>query len=219
MASASFTFIFTKQIISTNMSIANMKCKVCQVETPRRIRCGALVCEACKRFFMRHKRQHPNGEGIKCKHGDYKCLKEEENPSKLTQRGWLWRGLCAACRYKKCIKVGMQYRGKKNAIIAKESISSLTLSGNSTVSMNGELGDPKSSSTPTTTIVGDSVFTSNEKEIAEQFPATATTTTTTNNYGWLIEFCEQMKRKKEMEYQQQQLQLALSMWVRQCLKK
>ena len=113
-----------------------MKCKVCQVETPRRIRCGALVCEACKRFFMRQKRQHPNGEGIKCKHGkDKSCLKEDQGRGKLTQRGWLWRGMCAACRYKKCIKVGMQYRGK-TTINVKESISSLTSSGKSAKNNN-----------------------------------------------------------------------------------
>ena len=91
-----------------------MKCKVCQVETPQRIRCGALVCEACKRFFMRQKRQHPNGEGIKCKHGN-QCLKETQDKAKVTQRGWFWRGLCPACRFKKCIKIGMQYQDKKVA--------------------------------------------------------------------------------------------------------
>ena len=87
-----------------------IKCKVCQVETARRIRCGALVCEACKRFFMRQKRQYPNGSGKKCNNRNGQCLKEVQDNGKLTRRGWLWRGMCAACRYKKCIQVGMQYR-------------------------------------------------------------------------------------------------------------
>ena len=106
-----------------------MKCKVCQVETVQRIRCAALVCEACKRFFMRQKRQHPNGKGIKCKHGNDQCLKEvQEQKAKVTQRGWLWRGLCPACRFKKCVQVGMKYQGKQLAPNDSKSLSSSSTS-------------------------------------------------------------------------------------------
>ena len=101
-----------------------MKCKVCQVETARRIRCGALVCEACKRFFMRQKRLHLNGNGIKCKSGNDQCLKAKDSvKAKPTQRGWLWRDICAACRYKKCVQIGMKYNGKQ---IAPKDSKSLT---------------------------------------------------------------------------------------------
>ena len=165
-----------------------MKCKVCQVETPQRIRCGALVCEACKRFFMRHKRQLPNGEGIKCKHGNDQCLKEvQERKAKVTQRGWLWRGLCPACRFKRCVQVGMQYRGKPNHELTKPSNpSSFTTQWQS---------DEPSPDYNGYEVSNDEL----EKSVA-------------NDYKWLIEFCEVMKRKKEMEhfqYQQNQQYILL----------
>ena len=82
-----------------------IKCKVCQVETDQRIRCGALVCEACKRFFMRRRRL--DNSGLSCRNGNDQCLKQAKIQSRLTQRGWIWRDLCAACRYQKCLQVGM----------------------------------------------------------------------------------------------------------------
>ena len=157
------------------MKTGTIKCKVCQVETARRIRCGALVCEACKRFFMRQKRQHPNGEGIKCKH------------AKVTQRGWLWRGLCPACRFKKCVQVGMQYRGKPNH----------------------ELTEPSNPSSFTTQWQSDEPSPDyNGYEVSND----ELEKSVANDYKWLIEFCEVMKRKKEMEhfqYQQNQQYILL----------
>ena len=154
-----------------------MKCKVCQVETPRRIRCGALVCEACKRFFMRQKRQHPNGKGIKCKHGNDQCLKEvQEQKAKVTQRGWFWRGMCAACRFKKCVQVGMKYQRKQLAPNESKSLSS--------------------SSTSSVIVEDFAVDDGTQQEL--------TPDVNNINYQWLFDFSEQMKRQQLQQAQQQE---------------
>ena len=85
---------------------STIRCKVCQVETERRIRCGALVCEACKRFFMRHRRLDAKSALI-CRNGSGQCLENSHFQSRITRRGWVWRDLCAGCRFEKCLKVGM----------------------------------------------------------------------------------------------------------------
>ena len=153
-----------------------MKCKVCQVETPRRIRCGALVFEACKRFFMRLKRQHPNGEGIKCKHGNDQCLKEVQDKSKVTQRGWFWRGMCTACRFKKCVQVGMKYQRKQ-------------LAPNETKSLS-------SSSTSSVIVEDFAVDHGGHQEL--------TLGVNNINYQWLFDFSEQMKRQQQIQQEQEQ---------------
>ena len=153
-----------------------MKCKVCKVETPRRIRCGALVCEACKRFFMRQKRQHPSGNGNKCKLGNDQCLKEVQDKIKVTQRGWLWRGLCPACRFKKCVQVGMKYQGKQ-------------LAPNDSKSMS-------SSSTSSVIVDGFAVDDGTQQEL--------TPNVNNINYQWLFDFSEQMKRQQQIQQEQEQ---------------
>ena len=185
--------------------IGTMNCKVCKVATSRRIRCGALVCEACKRFFMRLKRQHPNGEGIKCKRGDDQCL--TEGKVKVTQKGCLWRGMCAACRFKKCVQVGMQYRGRS----IPEPTAASHLAFNS--QWRSEHSPVESLSISNVSMGEDSVFENNNQD---SFPSVA------NDYKWLIEFCEEMKRQKEMEHIQnqenQRRQLILNFLANSCAR-
>ena len=86
------------------MKISMVNCRVCNVETSRRIRCGVLVCEACKRFYLRHRALK---DSLKCRDGRWQCLKNDWHQAQMTQSGTVWRHMCAACRFAKCSNIGM----------------------------------------------------------------------------------------------------------------
>ncbi|XP_062597848.1 nuclear receptor ROR-alpha A-like [Saccostrea cucullata] len=68
--------------------------------------CGAFVCEACKKFFMRASRQQ------KMK---YTCLKDKN--CKITKES---RVQCQYCRFQKCLSFNMSIPGQKESIDRKE---------------------------------------------------------------------------------------------------
>lgn len=70
-------------------------CRVCQ-EPSSGWHCGAVTCEACKKFFLRSLTED----------GKYKCVK---NKNCLINRET--RTQCQYCRYKKCKEVGMTNSG------------------------------------------------------------------------------------------------------------
>ena len=88
-----------------------IKCKVCQVQTSRKIRCGAFVCEACKRFYLRNRTIQNT---LECKYGSNRCLKH--NRVELTSKGVIWRHMCTSCRFQKCLDVGMGQFGSRNSL-------------------------------------------------------------------------------------------------------
>ena len=67
-------------------------CRVCS-EPSSGLHCGAVTCEACKKFFLRS----INGEDVK-----YKCLRNKECVIMRTTRTQ-----CQYCRFQKCKEVGM----------------------------------------------------------------------------------------------------------------
>ncbi|XP_022331995.2 nuclear receptor ROR-beta-like isoform X1 [Crassostrea virginica] len=69
--------------------------------------CGAFVCEACKKFFMRASRQ----QKIK-----YTCLKAKK--CRITKES---RVQCQYCRFQKCLSLNMSIPGQKNSLIKEES--------------------------------------------------------------------------------------------------
>ena len=71
-------------------------CKVCS-EPSSGWHCGAVTCEACKKFFLRS----INGEDSK-----YKCVR---NRDCVIDRAT--RTQCQYCRFKKCKEVGMTING------------------------------------------------------------------------------------------------------------
>lgn len=79
-------------------------CKVCGEPTSG-WHCGAVTCEACKKFFLRS----INGEDSK-----YKCVR---NKDCVIDRAT--RTQCQFCRFKKCKEVGMTINGKnrKNFLV------------------------------------------------------------------------------------------------------
>ena len=81
-----------------------INCQVCHVETSRKIKCGALVCEACKRFYLRHRSVQNK---LQCRHGSGRCLEVLGDQAELTAKGVVWRHMCGACRFKRCVDVGM----------------------------------------------------------------------------------------------------------------
>ena len=89
---------------SGSAKVIMINCKVCQVETSRKIRCGALVCEACKRFYLRYRSIQ---KSLHCSDGIGRCLKAQRNRPELTPKGVVWRHMCTACRFHKCLQVGM----------------------------------------------------------------------------------------------------------------
>jgi hypothetical protein len=67
-------------------------CKVCG-EPSSGLHCGAITCEACKKFFLRS----INGEDAK-----YKCIRNKDCVIVRTTRTQ-----CQYCRFQKCKEVGM----------------------------------------------------------------------------------------------------------------
>ena len=100
--------------------MVKINCKVCNVETTPRIKCGALVCEACKRFFIRHR---TITKPLHCHNGNGHCLEIQGDQAELTPKGVVWRHMCTACRFQKCLRVGMT-RGPRE-VVANNSTSSL----------------------------------------------------------------------------------------------
>lgn len=77
---------------STNNGLAG-PCKVCADESSG-IHYGAVTCEGCKGFFRR----------VIIKNKDYKCDKDMNCP---IYQGHDRRKSCRACRFRKCLRVGM----------------------------------------------------------------------------------------------------------------
>ena len=99
-----------------NHRMITVSCQVCGVETSRRIRCSAFVCEACKRFFMRHRSMATMT--LRCENGDNQCI-ARESKLKMSEKGIIWRNLCPACRFAKCISIGMNStQGKERQEVA-----------------------------------------------------------------------------------------------------
>ena len=71
-------------------------CKVCG-EPSSGWHCGAITCEACKKFFLRS----INGEDAK-----YRCVRNQECVIVRTTRTQ-----CQFCRFQKCKEVGMTNSG------------------------------------------------------------------------------------------------------------
>jgi len=79
-------------------------CKICD-EKSSGYHYGANTCEACKGFFRRT---------LKKKEVEYKCkCKQDERDSWM--KGPFKNG-CPACRYERCLHVGMSKNGKSNSI-------------------------------------------------------------------------------------------------------
>ena len=98
-----------------------VKCKVCQVETPPTIKCGALVCEACIRFYLRNRSNHSM---LKCRNGH--CLEiQGNNKVEMMPKGVVWRHMCTACRFQKCLQVGMGGRGDQASSLQSSSCSTV----------------------------------------------------------------------------------------------
>ena len=121
------------------------------------------------------------------------CLKEEQDKNaKVTQRGWFWRGMCAACRFKKCVQVGMKYQRKQLAPIGSKSLSS---------------------SSTSSVMVEDWAFDhGGHQEL--------TLDVDNINYQWLFDFSEQMKRQQQIQQeqeQQRQCQILITLWFWLCL--
>ncbi|CAF1619620.1 unnamed protein product, partial [Didymodactylos carnosus] len=68
-------------------------CQVCS-EQSSGWHCGAVTCEACKKFFLR---------SVNEEHLKYKCIRD-----KRCQVTRSTRTQCQYCRYQKCIEVGMK---------------------------------------------------------------------------------------------------------------
>lgn len=68
--------------------------------------CGAFVCEACKKFFMRASRQ----QKVK-----YTCLKAKN--CKITKES---RVQCQYCRFQKCLSLNMSIPSQKDSLIKEE---------------------------------------------------------------------------------------------------
>ena len=84
-------------------SFYTIPCKVCGVETIKRINSENQVCEACNRFYRRYKTT-TNGKqtNLLCKTGLYSCLNGPMATPEVSRKGLIWRNLCAACRFEKC---------------------------------------------------------------------------------------------------------------------
>ena len=113
-----------------------VKCKVCQVETPPTIKCGALVCEACKRFYLRNRSNHSM---LKCRNGH--CLEiQDSNKVEMMPKGVVWRHMCAACRFKKCLQVGMDGTGDQASSLQSSSCSTVETHDNNNNNNNNKKG-------------------------------------------------------------------------------
>ena len=102
--SSTATATVAEMKVKSSIACPKIDCKVCGVETTRKIRCGALVCDACKRFYLRYRSFRT---ALRCKNGSSRCLAESESQVELTQKGVVWRHMCTSCRFDKCIRVGM----------------------------------------------------------------------------------------------------------------
>ena len=116
-----------------SISISSMNCNICGVTTSGKIRCRSSVCEACKRFFVRHQNMEVN---LECEKGDNQCLSGNQVQMRISEKGYIWRNLCAACRFQKCIDMGMNYSGRKNCSLSLPSINNATSASTSTATVN-----------------------------------------------------------------------------------
>jgi len=79
-------------------------CVVCEAPTNNHLYYGAQVCLGCRAFFRRL--------SIRDKYRNYKCRGMKKGSCQL--RGLkMHQQLCQACRYAKCLKVGMQLKKGK----------------------------------------------------------------------------------------------------------
>ncbi|XP_076442606.1 uncharacterized protein LOC143281308 [Babylonia areolata] len=85
------------------------QCQVCE-DTAAGFYCGAFVCEACKKFFIRASKQEKQ---------KFVCLRD--SLCKITKES---RVQCQFCRYQKCLKLNMNYPGE-----GKRSVSGIHVSG------------------------------------------------------------------------------------------
>ncbi|XP_070179456.1 probable nuclear hormone receptor HR3 isoform X2 [Littorina saxatilis] len=84
-------------------------CQVCQ-DMAAGFYCGAFVCEACKKFFIRASKQEKQ---------KFVCLRQGR--CKITKES---RVQCQYCRYHKCLQLSMYYPGE-----GKRTVSSLRVQG------------------------------------------------------------------------------------------
>lgn len=78
------------------MKAKTSQCDVCD-QTASGVHFGVLTCEGCKGFF---RRSQTNG-----KSSTYKCNGDENCSLNVFQS-------CRYCRFKKCLQLGMSYKGK-----------------------------------------------------------------------------------------------------------
>ena len=95
------------------MKMHSQVCSVCSYPSDGKVRCGAVVCSACKTFFIRIKRI--GSQSLKCSRGTNDCkLVSNFNNSGIDGRKI--RQICPKCRYAKCLNVKMIYGREKNEV-------------------------------------------------------------------------------------------------------
>lgn len=98
----------TKGLDKTSL-VDSTLCQVCE-DIAAGFYCGAFVCEACKKFFIRASKQEKQ---------KFVCLRE--SMCKITKES---RVQCQYCRYQKCLQLNMYYPGE-----GKRSVKSIHVSG------------------------------------------------------------------------------------------
>ena len=92
-------------------------CQVCD-NTAAGFHCGAFVCEACKKFYLRAMKQN-NRAMLCCKAGDKRL--GNSTPGGCQVSG-LSRTSCAFCRLQKCLSIGMEAPGMLMSYFALDSL-------------------------------------------------------------------------------------------------
>ena len=81
--------------------VVSNECQICNINDGVKIGWyyGAVVCEACKKFFMRGEKNDV--------HLKFKCTNKQNCQVSVTNRSQ-----CQYCRYKKCKQIGMDLKCK-----------------------------------------------------------------------------------------------------------
>mgnify|MGYP001801408123 FL=1 len=92
-------------------------CQVCD-NTAAGFHCGAFVCEACKKFYLRAMKQN-NRAMLCCKAGDARLGNSTHGGCQVSG---LSRTSCAFCRLQKCLSIGMEAPGMLMSYFALDSL-------------------------------------------------------------------------------------------------
>mgnify|MGYP001792754490 CR=1 FL=1 len=80
------------------------RCRICS-DAAAGFHCGAFVCEACKKFYIRAQKQSLRG---------YSCTGVQGIMCSITKET---RTSCSYCRFKKCISIGMHPPGTGSLLL------------------------------------------------------------------------------------------------------